>query len=151
MIFMDIIEHGWNISLRAFGLGGLCVTLGWGPMRIFAVFTICMCTFPEVGGCQGGHGKVELLFGAAPALCRNTPYGTAPPPPPAPAHLLHSPRTVAVVVQELLKEEDSQWQCIERCGPPAPVTCVCCRVSSCARRPCRAHGKGHFSAYASDL
>jgi hypothetical protein len=26
-----------------------------------------------VGGFQGGHGKVELLFGAVRVLCRNTP------------------------------------------------------------------------------
>ena len=30
MIFMSIIEHGWNICSHAFGLGGLCMTLA-GP------------------------------------------------------------------------------------------------------------------------
>ena len=44
-----------------------------GPMSTFAVFAMCTCAFPEVGGFQGGHGKVELLVGAVHALCRNTP------------------------------------------------------------------------------
>ena len=33
----------------------------------------CLChmhgCFPEVGGFQGGHGEIELLFGAVPVLC----------------------------------------------------------------------------------
>ena len=73
MIFMGIIEHGWNIGLPAFGLEGVCVTCGSYPMRIVAVFAMCTCASPEVGGFQGGHGKVELLFGGVRALCRNTP------------------------------------------------------------------------------
>ena len=40
MIFMGIIEHGWNICLPAFGLGGLSVTFGWGPIRIL-LFVPC--------------------------------------------------------------------------------------------------------------
>ena len=43
-------------------------------LRIFAVFALCTCGSPDVGGLQGGHGIVELLFGAVPMLCRNTPY-----------------------------------------------------------------------------
>ena len=39
------------------------MTFGWDPMRTFAVFAICMYASPEVGEFQGGHGKVELLFG----------------------------------------------------------------------------------------
>ena len=34
-----------------------------------AVFAICMCASPKVGGCQGGHGKVEYLFGTVRVLC----------------------------------------------------------------------------------
>ena len=30
------------------------------------------CT--EVGGSQGGRGKVEVLFGAVRTLCRNSPF-----------------------------------------------------------------------------
>ena len=45
------------------------MTFGWRPMGIFAVFAMCMCASPEVGGFFGGHGKVELLFSAVPALC----------------------------------------------------------------------------------
>ena len=41
MILMGIVEHGWNICLPAFGLGGLCVTFGRGPMRIFLLFLPC--------------------------------------------------------------------------------------------------------------
>ena len=40
------------------------MTFGWGPMRIFAVFAVCTRASPEVGGFQGGHGTIELLFGA---------------------------------------------------------------------------------------
>ena len=49
------------------------MTFGWGPMGIFVVFAIYMCASAEVGGSEGGHGKVELLFGAVHVLCRNTP------------------------------------------------------------------------------
>ena len=59
-IFMGIVEHRWNICLPAFGLGGLCVIFGSSPMRIFVVCAMCTCASREVGG----HGKVELLFGA---------------------------------------------------------------------------------------
>ena len=77
IIFMGITEPGWNIRSPAFSLGGLCVTFGWGSIRCFAVFVVfAMWTraSPEVGGFRGGHGKVELLFGAVRALCKNTPW-----------------------------------------------------------------------------
>ena len=48
LIFMGIIDHGWNICLPAFGLGGWCVTFGSGPMSIFAIFAMCTCASPEV-------------------------------------------------------------------------------------------------------
>ena len=48
---------------------------GRDPMWIFAVCTICMCASPEVGGFQGGHGKVELLFGAARTVQKH-PHGS---------------------------------------------------------------------------
>ena len=47
MIFMGIIQHGWNVCLPTFGFGGL-------------------------GGFQGCHRKDKLLLGAGSALCRNT-------------------------------------------------------------------------------
>ena len=39
-----------------------------------AVFAMCMCASPKVGGFQSGHGKVELLFGVVRALCINTQW-----------------------------------------------------------------------------
>ena len=44
-----------------------------GPMRILSVFAMCMCASLEVRGFRGGHGKVELLFGAARVRCKYTP------------------------------------------------------------------------------
>ena len=63
MIFMGVIEHGWNICLLAFGLGGLCVTFGWVLMRILFAVTTLKYTYLQRSTCA--HGKVELLFGAA--------------------------------------------------------------------------------------
>ena len=62
------------------------MTLGWAPMRV-CCFCHMQCASPDVGGFQGGHRKVELLFGAVHALqkypqrmwfvalCRLGPYG----------------------------------------------------------------------------
>ena len=43
---MGIIEHGWNICLPAFGLGGVCVTFGWGPIG-FLWFVPCARVLPQ--------------------------------------------------------------------------------------------------------
>ena len=68
MKYMGIIEHGWNICLPAFGLAGLCVTFGWGRMRIFAVLPSAR-VLP-----WGGHREVELLFGD---VQKHPPRGSA--------------------------------------------------------------------------
>ena len=49
------------------------MTFGWDPMRTSAVFAMCKCASPEVGGFQGGHGKVGVLFTVVHTWCRNTP------------------------------------------------------------------------------
>ena len=77
MIFMGIrVEHGWNICLPAFGLGGLWVTFGWGPIRILSVFAMCTRASPQAGGFQSGHGESGITVWryahAVPVLCRNT-------------------------------------------------------------------------------
>ena len=36
----DIHGHGWIICLPTFGLGGLLMTFGWGPMKILALFAM---------------------------------------------------------------------------------------------------------------
>ena len=41
----------------------------WLNLGFFAVCAMCTCASPEVGGFQGGHGKIELLFGGMCALC----------------------------------------------------------------------------------
>ena len=63
-------DASWNLRLvhMMVHIGDDCVPT---PKSVFAM---CMCASPKVGGFQGGHGKVELLFGAMRALCRNTPY-----------------------------------------------------------------------------
>ena len=53
MEFMGITEHG-NICLPTIGLGGLCVTFGWGPMSIFAVFFYVHVCFLR-GWCISGQ------------------------------------------------------------------------------------------------
>ena len=63
MMFMGIIEHGWNIYSPTFGLGGLCVTFGRGPMRIL-LFLPCACVLPQ----RWVDFRVVRV-----ALCRNTP------------------------------------------------------------------------------
>ena len=40
----------------------------------FAVFALWTYASSLVGAFQGGHRKADLLFGAVPTLCRNTPY-----------------------------------------------------------------------------
>ena len=62
-----------GLAAKDLGLGWLCVTFGWGLIGIFACFAMCTCDSPQVGGFQGGHGKVELLFGVVRAPCTNTP------------------------------------------------------------------------------
>ena len=47
------------------------MTFGWGPMRILLLFAMCTCASPEEGGFLGGHGAIELLFGAT--CCAETP------------------------------------------------------------------------------
>ena len=62
MIFMGMIEQGWNICLSAFGLGELCVTFGWGPMRVLSIFSMCTRASPEAGVFQSGHRESGITI-----------------------------------------------------------------------------------------
>ena len=73
-IFSFSMEHGKYIMCCNHRGYPFETTTQFENMQYFnAVFAMCAYASPEVGGFQGGHVKVELLFGDVSALCRNAP------------------------------------------------------------------------------